>query len=207
MKNHEDKLLVSRLKNGEEAAYIALVNRYSQQLFVYALGLSKDHAQAQDIIQNVFLKAWEQRKNMEIHTSLKNFLYRFVYNEFINQYKRKRSTKILEETYFRSLEKAVLAQNEPSHQEIIQKISNEIASLPPKCQQVFTLSMREGLTNREIAEYLNISIKTVEAQITKAYKILREKVGKEQQLVFTLIFGEKLPNSVGKPSKGVSLFY
>ncbi|MCM4166077.1 ECF RNA polymerase sigma factor SigW [Arenibacter antarcticus] len=193
MKNDKNNFLTYRLKIGEETAFVSLVDRYSKPLFGYALSLTHNHAQSQDILQNVFLKTWEKRKKLEIHSSLQNFLYKSVYNEFINQYKRKKSSMVLEQKYFNSLEKAVLLQEDHDFENdsINKKISMEIQRLPPKCQQVFILSKKEGLTNIEISEYLNVSLKTVEAQITKGFNILRGKVNVKYEMVFTMIFGKQ----------------
>ena len=190
MKNDDNNFLVHRLKIGDETAYDSLIDTYSQRLYGYALSLTRDRAQSQDILQNVFLKTWEKRKKLDIHTSLNNFLYRAVYNEFINQYKKKRAAMVLEQKYYDSLEKAVLAQDDPSYEHITKEISKEIKRLPPKCQQVFILSKQEGLTNTEISKYLNVSIKTVEAQITKAFHILRGRVSTKYDMVFVVVFGK-----------------
>ncbi|NKI27598.1 sigma-70 family RNA polymerase sigma factor [Arenibacter sp. 6A1] len=190
MKNNEDSLVIYRLKKGEEKAYVSLVDLYSKRLFGYALSLTHDHAQSQDIVQNVFLKTWVKRKKLDIHSSLQNFLFKSVYNEFINQYKKKRSTMVLEQKYFNSLEKAVLLQDDHSFERILDQISKEISQLPPKCQQIFILSKKEGLTNSEISAYLNVSLKNVEAQITKAYGILRDRLGKKYKIIMMIVFGK-----------------
>ena len=189
MNMDDDALLIKRLQKGDEKAYVYLVERYNRRLFGYALSLTIDHAFAEDILQNVFLKTWEKRKKLNVHTSLQNYLFKSVYNEFINAYKKNRSTMILEHKYFEGLERAVNIHNEQSFETIIGQITKEIQNLPPKCQQIFILSKKEGLTNMEISEYLNVSLKTVEAQITKAFGILREKLGKKYEVIMFLIFG------------------
>src|SRR5690606_6220454 len=157
MKMADHALLIKRLQRGDEKAYVCLVDMYNRRLFGYALTLTNDHALAEDILQNVFLKTWEKRKKLNVHTSLQNYLFKSVYNEFINAYKKNRSTMILEHKYFEGLEKAVNMHNEQSFDLIIAQITKEIQNLPPKCQQIFVLSKKEGLTNMEISEYLNIS--------------------------------------------------
>jgi RNA polymerase sigma-70 factor (ECF subfamily) len=188
----DNALLIKRLQKGDEKAYVCLVDMYNRRLFGYALTLTNDHALAEDILQNVFLKTWEKRKKLNIHTSLQNYLFKSVYNEFINAYKKNRSTMILEHKYFEGLEKAVNMHNEPSFDLIIAQITKEIQNLPPKCQQIFVLSKKEGLTNMEISEYLNISLKTVEAQITKAFGILKERLGKKYKMIMMVVFGKHL---------------
>ncbi len=182
------EILIDRLRNGEEKAFIYLVDWYNHRLFGYALTLTNDHALAEDILQNVFLRTWEQRKKLHITSSLQNYLFKSVYNEFINQYKKKRSTMILEQKFFEGLEKAVVTHDDSSLEKVIARITSEIQELPPKCKEVFLLSRKEGLTNLEIAHHLNVSIKTVEAQITRAFKILRDRLDvKYETVLFFLL--------------------
>lgn len=192
MDHTDNHLLIAQLKNGEEKAYLYLIDLYNKRLFGYALSLTNDHAQAEDILQNVFLKTWEQRKKLNITSSLKNYLFKAVYNEFINQYKKNRATMILEQKYFESLEKAINVHNEVSMEAILVQITLEIENLPPKCREVFILSKKEGLTNIEISDYLKISLKTVEAQITKAFGMLRERLGKKYEMILMIIFGDRI---------------
>ncbi|MDD7885453.1 RNA polymerase sigma factor [Flavivirga sp. 57AJ16] len=184
--------LISRLKEGHEDSFVYLVDHYSQRLFGYALTLTNNHEMAEDVLQNVFLKTWVKRKKLHIESSLQNYLFKSVYNEFINQYKKKRSTMILEQKYFKALEKTVAMNDEASWEKVLSRIMDEIQKLPPKCQEVFLLSRKEGLTNLEISEYLNISIKTVEAQISKAFSILRKKLGNNYRAMLFLLLDTKL---------------
>ena len=79
--------------------------------------------------------------------------------------------------------------DELQEQRILGILFNAINELPPKCQQIFLMSKKEGLTNIEISEYLNVSKKTVEGQITKAFGILREKLGKKYEVIMLVVFG------------------
>lgn len=172
----DQKTLIQSLKKGEQQAFIYIVNHYSKRLYGYALTLSNDRVQAQDIIQNIFLRIWEKRDTIDVRTSLQNYLFRGVYNEFLNLYKKQKSTMILEQKYFKSLEKATIEPNENNLKKVFEKMTIEIQKLPPKCREVFTLSRKEGLTNMEISIYLDLSIKTVEAHITKAFSILKKNL-------------------------------
>ncbi|CAL66234.1 MULTISPECIES: RNA polymerase sigma factor [Christiangramia] len=192
MEENEMSELIERLKKGEEEAFIQLVDLYNARLFGYALTLTNDQALAQDIIQNVFLRTWERRRKLQIATSsLKNFLFKSVYNEFINQYKKNRSTMALEQKYFEALDKAVQYHSETSWEKIMTRITKEIENLPPKCREVLLLSRKEGLTNLEISEYLKVSIKTVEAHLTKAFGVLRNRLGEEYRTFLFVLFGRK----------------
>ncbi len=200
MKYQDQAILIKDLINGEENSFIYLVDQYNQRLYGYAMTLTNDQARSQDIIQNVFLRTWEKRKKIKITTSLQNYLFKAVHNEFVNQYKKNRSTMILEQKYFDALEKAANSYDEVSFGKAIEKIMEEIQNLPPKCREVFVLSRKEGLTNIEISNYLNISTKTVEAHVTKGFSILRKKLGDKIETILFLAFGMKYYNNAIKNS-------
>ncbi len=190
MNYRDDSELIESLRSGEEKAFVYLVDQYNQRLYGYALTLTKDHTEAEDILQNVFLRAWEKRKKMNITNSLQNYLYKSVRNEFLNQYKKTRSTMILEQKYFEALEKVTSTQDENEFQITLARITKEIQNLPPKCREVFIMSRKEGLTNLEISEYLNISVKTVEAQITKAFSVLKKELDEKCITVYFMLMGK-----------------
>lgn len=140
---------------------------------IYAFGLSRNRAIAEDIVQNILLKTWEKRAKLDPSLSLKSLLFKMVYNEFIDIYHRNKSVSLLEEKYHNSLESFIIDEEPESYETAVNAIRKEIEKPPPKCREIFILSKKEGLTNEEIATHLAISIKTVEAQITKAFGILR----------------------------------
>ena len=187
MKHIDQTRLLELLKKGDEKAYVYLVDEYNQRLFAYVLTLTNDSGMAQDIIQSVFLRTWENRKKIVIKTSIQNYLFKSVHNECMNQHKKKRAISILERKYFEALDKTTERLDENLVQKVIDKITVEIQNLPPRCREIFILSRKEGLTNIEIASYLNISTKTVEGQITKAFSLLRKKLkGRFETILFFL---------------------
>tara|TARA_R110002073_G_scaffold255283_3_gene417857 strand:+ start:1504 stop:2187 length:684 start_codon:yes stop_codon:yes gene_type:complete len=179
--------LIEHLKKGDENAYAHLVNVYHKPLYVYALSLVNDKASAEDIIQNVFLKTWEFRKLLNPNYSIKNFLYKTTYNEFINQYHRTKAISLLERSYVEALNEVVDDNNDTLLERKIAIITKGITRLPPKCKETFLLSKKDGLTNIEIAEYMNISIKTVEGHLTKAYNLLRNSISDQLKGLFFLL--------------------
>lgn len=172
----DNAVLMKSLINGEEKAYEFLLNKFHRKLNAYALTLINDHSMAQDIVQNVFLKTWKTRNKLNPEFSIQSFLYKSIYNEFINSYQQNKAMMLLQQKYVESMHQVVETTDEGSIERMLAIINKEIQNLPPKCQEVFILSKKEGLTNIEIAEHLDISIKTVEAQISKAFKILKEKL-------------------------------
>ena len=152
----DEKILLEDLMSGKEKAFVFLVDRFNQRLFAYALTLTNDYAMAEDIIQNVFFTTWKRRKKLFIQSSLHNYLLKSVYNEFVNQYKKNRSTMVLERKYFEGLEKATQAHDDISLKKAIQLVMTEVQDLPPKCRQVFMLSRQDGLDqygNRRLSKY------------------------------------------------------
>jgi RNA polymerase sigma-70 factor (ECF subfamily) len=183
--------LINYLRKGDEKAYIYLVETYHKPLFAYALSLNTKYALAEDIVQIIFLKTWEHRERLNPNYSLKSFLYTSIYNEFINQYHKYKALSVLEEAYIEALDEVIIdTDNLNLLEQKIALLTKGINLLPPKCKETFLLSKKEGLTNIEIAEYLNISIKTVEGQITKAYKMLKNQIGLQLDSILFLLFGK-----------------
>ena len=169
------KSLISRLQNGEEKAFKELVNLYSDQIFGYALSLSGDHHTANDIVQEVFINVFEYRKKLNPKYSIEAFLYKSTYNKFIDTYYKNKSRSKLHEQYLYLLNQLVNRPSEENNSKLT-KMKKEIEKLPKKIKEIFVLSKNEGLTNIEISSHMGISIKTVESNITKAYKILKLKM-------------------------------
>eukprot|EP01089_Gocevia_fonbrunei_P009729 TRINITY_DN22116_c0_g1_i1.p1 TRINITY_DN22116_c0_g1~~TRINITY_DN22116_c0_g1_i1.p1 ORF type:complete len:153 (+),score=30.18 TRINITY_DN22116_c0_g1_i1:81-539(+) len=151
---------------------------------------------AEDIVQNVFVQVWEKRHKLKHDFSLENYLYKSVHNKFIDQYRKGKAVMALERKYIEALELAVEEKDEMQEQKILGILFDAIHELPPKCKQIFLLSKKEGLTNMEISEYLNVSKKTVEGQITKAFGILREKLGRKYEVIMLIVFGSETKKMV-----------
>jgi len=192
----DNATLIKALKNGNTDAYTFLVEQYNQKLCVYAFSLSHDHNLAEDIVQNVFIRVWQQRHKLKNDFTVQSFLYKLVYNEFIDQYRKMKSTMAIEKKYIDALDTVLEDDDKTGVEKLITLVKKEIENLPPKCKRTFLLSKQEGLTNIEIAEYLNVSIKTVEAQITKAFSIIRKKVGNKTNGILFLLFGRSKANSL-----------
>ena len=188
-------VLVGQLIAGEEKAFEEVMENYYKKLLIYAYSFTNDYPQAQDIVQNVLLRLWERRQNINIKESFQGLLYKSVYHEYIDDYRRKKSSKIINEAYRQALNYAVEDTNHQMVEDKIEVIKREVEHLPLKCRQIFLLSKQDGLTNSEIATYLNISIKAVEGQITNAYSLIRKKteakIKKMALVLFTMIFPPK----------------
>ncbi|MDO5981824.1 RNA polymerase sigma factor [Flavivirga spongiicola] len=183
------KTLVQELEKGNHQALVFLMNTYHHQLCLYAYSLSNDFDGAKDIVQNVFVKIWEDKHKLQHVKSIKSFLYKSVYNGFIDQWRKDKKMLAIEQKHFEALEDIVKNENADVLKKQLSLVKLEIQRLPPKCKETFLLSKQEGLTNIEIANFMNVSIRTVEAQMNKAFRILRKKLQNKIKPMLFLLFG------------------
>lgn len=190
MLQNNDRENVVNLKRNDLSAFDALFKKYSESLYAFALSLTKEPYIAEEITQLVFIKIWEKRAKIEEHLSFKSFLFTIAYTETISWLRKenaeKRKINMIGNKVFE------LASNETNFLiefNNIQSMANEIIdSLPEKRREIFKLSREQGFTNKEIATRLNISVKTVENQITSALKTLKELLGKDEILGLLFYF-------------------
>lgn len=180
-------LLARQLISGNSKAYDFLMDSYYKNLCAYAFTLTKDHADAEDIVQNVFVEIWINRKKINPDLSLKSYMYRSVYNGFIDHYRKNKPVIYLEKKYFEAID-LVIEDEREDISELIKIVNREIENLPSKCKKIFLLNKKEGLTHIEISQLLDISIKTVEGHMTRAFKRLGEKLGVKVEHILFLLF-------------------
>lgn len=173
-----DQEYIIGLKNEDYTAFDGLFNRYSESIFAFVFSISKDSFTAEEITQTVFAKIWEKRMQIDEHFSFKSFLFRITYNETISYLRKEKAEKKRIEVFTSA--KSYLS-NETEY--LVEFRSQEsvardiIDNFPERRKQIFKLSREQGLTNREIAGQLQISVKTVENQINSALKVLRKELG------------------------------
>lgn len=186
--NH--KYLSERLKSGDEKAYDFLMETFYKKLCSYARSLTSDKDKAEDIVQNVMVSIWTNRKKINYNISISSYLYKSVYNEFIAQFRKNAKVLYLEKKYIEAID--LVIENESLDIDRLMTIVNkEINNLPTKCKEVFILNKKEGLTHTEISEHLNISIKTIEDHMTRAFKILNKKLEERIIPIMFILFGFK----------------
>ena len=154
-----------------------LYKRFQPSLINYAYYLTRSSEDSVELVNDVFLSVWNKKNRLKLDSNLKTYLYTAVKNRSINYIKKNKLVIVFDEQI------DTLSDFEADHSIlekeqliIIQQIMND---LPSKCKQVFAMSRIDQLSNKEIASFLDISIKTVEAQITKALKIFRKKLKNE----------------------------
>lgn len=184
------KKLIKELKKGNSLAYAYLVDLHYKELCNYATSLARDVFKSEDIVQNVIVRMWQQREKLNSNISIKNYLYKSVYNEFIDQYRKDLSISVLERKYIEGIDSFIEVEEEDETKRLISLVEKEIEQLPDKCKETFLLSKKNGLTYREIADYQNLSVNTVEKQMVKAFSILRKKLKDKMTSVLFILFGK-----------------
>ncbi|MGV8137849.1 MAG: RNA polymerase sigma-70 factor [Mangrovibacterium sp.] len=171
-------LLAKRIRKGDIKAFDLLYHTYSQKLYGFAFSMLKNHDDAKEIVQDTFLKIWEKREMINPASSLQAFLFSVSYHTAIDLI-RKRFKDDQYLTYLQSQfhENESITIEEPAYyQELIRILNKVIGELPEQRKKIYLLSREEGLNHKEIAEKLNISVKTVENQITLALKTIRKQL-------------------------------
>lgn len=168
------------LKNGSNTdqgltreGFEALFREYFPALMAFSGKFLPNEDDAREVVQHVFINLWERRDSVDISDSLKSYLFRSVHNRSLNMIRDRK--KISEEVVPENFSEQDVSDH-IEQLELEDKIKEVIRTLPEKCRVIFELSRFEGMTYGEIAGKLNISVKTVENQMSKALKILRQKL-------------------------------
>jgi RNA polymerase sigma-70 factor (ECF subfamily) len=187
-----EDLIATRIKLGDEQAFELLFRKYYVRLCGFANKFLNDPEEAQNIVQDVFTKIWEGREEIEPDDSLKSYIFKITQNLSLNKLARNKVEskyiEIYKQVYINNLE--ISASESLLAKELENNIATAIEKLPAGCKKIFELSRNEGLKYNEIAEMLQISIKTVEAQMSKALKTLRVEL-KEYLMILIIILISK----------------
>lgn len=187
-----DRQLVHLLQKGNFAAFDSLFEVYSQKLYCFALKYFKNETDAEELVQEVFIKVWENRKTLKSELSFKAYLFTIALNQ-IRKYFKKKAVSL---RYIESL------QNEPEQEEqtpaiheedfesALQQITFIIGQMPPRRREIFTRSKLEGKSSKVIAKELNISAGTVDNQVSEALGFIRSRLKTEDftLLLFAVLF-------------------
>ncbi len=176
--------LQNRLKTGDIKAFELLYNEHYNSLCHFAQRFVFDLDTAREIVQDVFVRIWEKRGSLPVENSLKTYLYTSVRNKCLDHLKHMKIEYEFEKMRIRELrESGNNSLNTIDHpldglitKELEKTIKDAIENLPDKCKEIFKLSRNKGLKYREIAEERNISVKTVETQMSRAIQSLKKEL-------------------------------
>ena len=183
----ENDAIGTLLAQRDETAFEQVFKTHFKRLHAYAFTILRDEVEAEEMVQQVFFKLWDRNENLSLSGSVSAYLYRAVHNESLNYIKHQKVRSN------HQLHVAYSMKNEVEHPakkvmagELEKKIHTALNELPEQCRTIFQMSRFDELKYREIADKLGISVKTVENQMGKALKLLREKL--VDFLIFILLF-------------------
>ena len=180
---HGDLYLIRKLRKGDKEAFELIFNKYKEKLYFFALGYLHSSSESEEVIQHVFVSLWENRNTLIEVLSLKDYLYKAVINKVYNYFKH----QAVRQKYLNHMLTHESLEDDHSQQSIYFNdlkgtVDNLIAVLPERQQQIFKLSQQDGLANNEIAARLGLSVRSVENQIYRALKFIKENLNKEYYL-------------------------
>lgn len=179
----DDMFLLQLIKNGDKQAFKYVFDTYFTALCRFMYLYLGDTQEAEDIASDIFASVWENRKKLEIRLTFKAYLFQAAKNRCLNAIRDRKATVSLDDINGQDTPQVSITDSLET-EELKNLIQEAILSLPEKCREVFLQSRTKNLTNQEIAESMDISVKTVEAQITKALKQIRKFLGTQYQYLF-----------------------
>ncbi len=172
----DTQYIIKQIREGNLKEFELIFKEFYPQLCLYALRFVKRKDLSEEIVQNLFCQIWENRTDLNIHTSLKAYLYRSTYHNALQILRKDGShNKYKEYVKHHNIENDS-STNKLEEKEINEIVQETLSSLPQRCGTIFKMSRFEGLKYQEIAEKLSISIKTVEANMGKALKAFRHSL-------------------------------
>ena len=171
----EEKSLLSELLDGSEHAFEQIYKLYSPRLFGRLMKLVKSEAHAEEILQSVFLKIWENRNSIDPEKSFRSFVFKIAENKVYDFFRQVARDKNMEARLI-SLSTAdhAIIESFKSGDENLIILQQAIEDLPPQRQQVFRLCKLEGKSYKEVSEMLGISVSTISDHIVKGTKSIRD---------------------------------
>jgi len=180
---------IKALQQGNTLIFEGIFKNYYETLCNYANYFIKDLDEAEEIVQTTFITLWEKKSQIDIHTSVKSYLYQAIHNQCLNKIKHDQ----VKQAYFEYSTHQNNIESPDGYQDLVGKELNEmvtvsINSLPPQCRTVFMLSRFENYTYTDIAVQLNLSVKTIENHMGKALRILRAQLTDYLPLILWLLY-------------------
>ncbi|OJJ20299.1 hypothetical protein BKI52_17700 [marine bacterium AO1-C] len=175
----DDAELLTWLKQGNQKVVQVLFDTYYASLCKTVNRIVHNTIITEDIVQDVFLKIWQKRNDLNIQISLKAYLHKMAINAALSHLRKKYNTSSIDDATPQQMKKHAhkeTAVQNLEFQELETQVNGAINELPPKCREVFILSRYEEMSYKEIAQEMGISPKTVENQMSKALKHLRKRL-------------------------------
>jgi len=183
-----NKELLLLLQKGDRVAFYNIYERYCKRLYGFVLRYIKRGEEAEEIVQEVFIKLWEARSKIDVYSSFDSFLFTIAYNTTMSLFRKRIKEKKYKE-YLQSLQQIEDAPDiieEIHYNELSANVQKLLNQVTPRQREVFQLSREEGLTHEEIAKKLDISVNTVKKHMTNTLTFLKSNI--DSSLMINLLF-------------------
>jgi len=177
---HSESDLIKNLRKGDPFAFEAIFEKYSNKLYQFSFSYLKSEADAEEIVQEVFLKLWERRKEIKSETSFQSYLFTITLNFIKRHFNRKaRVDQYKHELLSQFSEGSDNSEHAITYQDLLNKLETLIDQLPEKRKQIFIERKQHDKPVKQIAEEMGIAPKTVENQLTRAIYFLKVELQKD----------------------------
>ena len=175
-----DKELVESLQRGDADAFDKLFGKYASRLYVFGLKYLRSKEDAEELVQGVFLKVWENRKKLKKESSFQSYLFTIAYNDICNIFRKRATERQYSEKITLEFSPNILKTDDRADfKSVLEQVDRLIEQLPEQQKIVFLKSRKEGLSSKEIAAELKLSPGTVDNYILAATKYLRSRLGSD----------------------------
>ena len=176
--DNTDTGIFLKIKNSDFHAYELLFRRYYRHLCGFAVRYLGRMEEAEEVVQDMFFTIWEKRETLNIHSSVKSYLFRAVSNRCIQVIDHKK-VELKYADYFKAQEQEMAGDADEALRisELTGVVDKTMGQLPERCRKVFKMNRFEGLKYHEIAKKLSLSVKTIEADMGRALKLFRKNLG------------------------------
>lgn len=172
--NSSEDLLLNKIRMGDGEAFRKLFYLYSDRFCLWAFKITQDSLAAQDIVQDFFVRFWEKREILSFYPSFTAYAFRSIYNASLNYL---RDNKRFIYGYEVTIDLIDSDVEDEDLQELKRLLMKAIDELPERCKKIFVMATLEKKKYTEVADILGISVNTVKVQVSKAYRMLKEKIG------------------------------
>jgi RNA polymerase sigma-70 factor (family 1) len=188
----DDSELVERLHKGDIEAFDLIYDKYSRKLYAFGLKYLRSTDEAEELVQSVFLKLWENYSKLKKELSFKSYLFTIAYNDICKLFrKRNYQQKFISDTLYENPQASSEIEDGIDFQSVLDRVQQIIHKLPERQKTIFLKSRQEGKSTKEIAEEVGLSPGTVDNYISESLKFIRSRLLNENLqllLFFTLFF-------------------
>lgn len=172
-----DVELVERLQNGDVEAFDLIYDKYSEKLYAFGLKYLRSTSEAEELVQSIFLKVWENHKNLKKELSFKSYLFTIAYNDICKIFRnRNYQQKFIRDTLNDNIHSSSETEDGIDYQSVQERLQQIVDKLPKKQRTIFLKSRQEGKSTKKIAEEIGLSPGTVDNYISESLKFIRSRL-------------------------------